>query len=300
MFELVCDAGKGIITTPSVNIIMAKKCIGFKENTGGPCNRSASRGSDFCFMHKSQEGDQKIPGLQHDVYYCPLDGRKLLYEPKKGFNLASGRYRCKSCHGTLFDAKTFDQSRRESFLQLPHEVHEVGTKAADGLVWIKVACPSCDDMTTTTAFDIEWQYKDDLPISITTALLLRADGQGDQIKGTKLMPTREHVFFSAVAQLWSCDNCGSIWVPGAGMKPDDYHRQLFRDLDSPDWLQIQGEMRESRQAAVAEEVEAELEKQREKAAKLCQHLDSDGKQCHISKSTNSTHDSDYCWKHQPE
>jgi hypothetical protein len=155
-------------------------------------------------------------------------------------------------------------------------------------------------MTTTTAFDIEWQYKDDLPISITTALLLRADGQGDQIKGTKLMPTREHVFFLDVAQLWSCDNCGSIWVPGAGMKPDDYHRQLFRDLDSPDWLQIQGEMRESRQAAVAEEVEAELEKQREKAAKLCQHLDSDGKQCHISKSTKSTHDSDYCWKHQPE
>ena len=61
---------------------MTKKCLGVREDTGDPCKRTASSGSDFCFAHRPQEGDEKVLNLQHDVYHCPDDGQKLWYVPK--------------------------------------------------------------------------------------------------------------------------------------------------------------------------------------------------------------------------
>ena len=81
---------------------MANKCMGVREDTGEKCQRSASRDSDFCFMHQSQEGDQRIQHLDDDVYYCPQDGEKLLYVPKKDY------HRCKECRGFLCSAKKMD------------------------------------------------------------------------------------------------------------------------------------------------------------------------------------------------
>ena len=58
---------------------MAKKCIGMRVDTGDRCNRSASSGSDFCFAHRPQEGDQMILYVDEDVYHCPHDGQELLF-----------------------------------------------------------------------------------------------------------------------------------------------------------------------------------------------------------------------------
>ena len=76
---------------------MAKKCIGVREHTGHPCQRPASRGSDFCFACKQQEGNEKIINLQHDVYHCPDDGQKLWYVPKRKM------HRCDMCGGVLLN-----------------------------------------------------------------------------------------------------------------------------------------------------------------------------------------------------
>ena len=78
---------------------MAKKCLGIREDTGDQCQRSASRDSDFCFMHQSQEGNQKVQHVDDDVYYCPHDGNKLLYDVKRDY------HRCKKCRGSLFSGK---------------------------------------------------------------------------------------------------------------------------------------------------------------------------------------------------
>ena len=100
---------------------MAKKCLGIREDTGDRCQRSASRDSDFCFVHKSQEGDARIVYLEHDVYYCPDRiciskdahkpnhvGQQLLFVPDLG------HYRCDRCGGVLLSAKDIDSEMLES------------------------------------------------------------------------------------------------------------------------------------------------------------------------------------------
>ena len=128
---------------------MAKKCIGVKEYTGAQCNRLASSGSDFCFMHKPQEGDARIAYLEHDVYHCPDDGQQLLFVPNEG------SYRCDMCGGVLLSAKDIDSEVLESIMELP-EVVEGG---------LRVECPTCstdndlsDGETALTNFAVEWYF----------------------------------------------------------------------------------------------------------------------------------------------
>ena len=141
---------------------MSKKCLGVREDSGERCQRPASSGSDFCFVHKSQEGDARIAYLEHDVYYCPdricmsmdshkpnHDGQQLLFVPD------DGSYRCERCGGVLLSAKDIDSEVLESILELP-EVIEEG---------LSVECPTCssdndlsDGETALTNFAVEWYF----------------------------------------------------------------------------------------------------------------------------------------------
>ena len=128
---------------------MSKKCIGVRDDTGGRCQRPASSGSDFCFMHKPQEGDARIAYLEHDVYHCPDDGQQLLFVPDLG------HYRCDMCGGVLLSAKDIDSEVLESIMELP-EVIEEG---------LSTECPTCstdsdlsDGETALTNFAVEWYY----------------------------------------------------------------------------------------------------------------------------------------------
>ena len=62
---------------------MSKKCLGVREDTGDKCNRSASSDSDYCFMHQSQESNQRLQYLDEDVYYCPQDGESCSMSQKR-------------------------------------------------------------------------------------------------------------------------------------------------------------------------------------------------------------------------
>ena len=97
---------------------MAKKCLGVREDTGDPCKRSAGKGSDFCFAHRSQEGDERIPYLQHDVVHCPEDGQKLSYIPM------DNQFVCGMCGGVLQNAKDINPMTLESILELPEVADE--------------------------------------------------------------------------------------------------------------------------------------------------------------------------------
>ena len=97
---------------------MAKKCLGIREDTGDQCQRSASRDSDFCFMHQSQEGNQKVQHVDDDVYYCPHDGKKLLYDPKRDY------HRCKKCRGSLFSGKMISSDYARKISQSSQVQHE--------------------------------------------------------------------------------------------------------------------------------------------------------------------------------
>ena len=120
---------------------MANKCIGVKGNTGTPCNRSASSGSDFCYRHQSQEGDTAILHLDADVYHCPQDGTELVYAPKEGY------HRCKSCKGVLLSAKAIDSKYAEKISQL----NEIGSH--------QEVCPSCAEGANLSIHEVEWKYQ---------------------------------------------------------------------------------------------------------------------------------------------
>ena len=121
---------------------MAKKCLGIREDTGDQCQRSASRDSDFCFMHQSQEGNQRIQHLDDDVYYCPQDGEKLFYNPKKDY------HRCKECRGFICSAKkmdSVDSNYVRKFSQLNQIEHEE-------------KCCSCLEGADLSIHEIEYTY----------------------------------------------------------------------------------------------------------------------------------------------
>ena len=160
---------------------MAKKCIGVREDIGEPCQRPASGDSDFCWLHKQQEGDMKILYLQDDVYHCPDDGQKLLYVPRRK------EHACRMCQGVLQSAKAMDQVVLESILALPEVIEE-------GLA---VECPTCstdsdlsDGETPLSNFAAEWQLT---------------------VGGKYTFST-----YYGVSKIGHCKVCGSTWFPSPG------------------------------------------------------------------------------------
>ena len=263
---------------------MAKKCIGVKGNTGTPCNRSASSGSDFCYRHQSQEGDTAILHLDADVYHCPQDGTELVYAPKEGY------HRCKSCKGVLLSAKAIDSKYAEKISQL----NEIGSH--------QEVCPSCAEGANLSIHEVEWKY---------------------QTKGAGPFGNKYRIGSKTgyeIANVWLCNNCGSLWiprldVPGQRSSYSDGVLFLFGYLHPENWmgadrntgrwnfwvghstwLDNQVEMREKRLEAEAIK-EQRLEIMR---ATWCIHVDDQGEQCSRNKSQKSTHDPEYCYKHQPK
>ena len=148
---------------------MAEKCIGMREDTGGQCNRSASSGSDFCYMHQSQEDDPTILHRGADVYHCPQDGTELLKKYKKNY------HRCKSCKGVLLSAKGIEQKIVENISQLDEiESHQE-------------VCPSCAEGANLSIRVVEYSYQ-----------------QGGGIGGTGIGATTRY----EMANVWLCNNCG--------------------------------------------------------------------------------------------
>ena len=263
---------------------MANKCIGVKGNTGAPCNRSASSGSDFCYRHQSQEGDTAILHLDADVYHCPQDGTELVYAPKEGY------HRCKSCKGVLLSAKAIDSKYAEKISQL----NEIGSH--------QEVCPSCAEGANLSIHEVEWKYQ--------------TKGAGPFGNRLGIGSRTEY----EIANVWLCNNCGSLWVPrldipGVFESYRDGVLLLFGYLHPENWmgadrntgrwnfwvghstwLDNQVEMREKRLEAEAIK-EQRLEIMR---TKWCNHMDDQGEQCRKGKSNKSTHDPEYCYKHQPK
>ena len=258
---------------------MAEKCIGVREDTGDQCNRSASSGSDFCYIHQSQEGNERIAHLEHDAYHCPEDGQQLLYVPKKDY------HRCKSCKGVLLSAKGIGQEYAGKISQL----NEIERK--------QEVCPSCVDSAWPRAsvhgaganlsiHEVEWTYE--------------TDGYGPFGNKLRIGSRTEY----EIANVWLCNNCGSLWVPGVNMgafkSPTAGLNLLFGYewgwIGHSTWLDNQVKWREKRLEGEAMN-EQRLELLR---AKWCNHMDDQGEQCRKNKSQKSTHDPEYCYKHQPK
>ena len=263
---------------------MAKKCIGVREDTGAQCNRSASSGSAFCYRHQSQVGDTTILHRGADVYHCPQDGAELLYVPKKGY------HRCKSCKGVLLSAKAIDSKYAEKISQL----NEIGSH--------QEVCPSCAEGANLSIHEVEWKYQ--------------TKGAGPFGNRLGIGSRTEY----EIANVWLCNNCGSLWVPGLdapGLRSSYkngvlllfgyLHPENWMGADRntgrwnfwvghSTWLDNQVEMREKRLEAEAIK-EQRLEIMR---TKWCNHMDDQGEQCRKGKSNKSTHDPEYCYKHQPK
>ena len=242
---------------------MANKCMGVREDTGEKCQRSASRDSDFCFMHQSQEGNQRIQHLDDDVYYCPQDGEKLFYNPKKDY------HRCKECRGFLFSAKkmdSVDSNYVRKFSQLNQIEHEE-------------KCCSCLEEVDLSIHEIEYRY--------------------DASSSSYLTFWRYDV--SRVWNCNNCgsawfEGTGEV---SRGHRHTGLHfwEVLLADQPGgPTWLEYQAILREKRL-----EFEAGKERKRAKMElKLCNHVDDSGEKCNKPKSQKSNHDWDFCYKHQPK
>jgi len=277
---------------------MSKKCIGVRDDTGGRCQRPASSGSDFCFMHKPQEGDARIAYLEHDVYHCPDDGQQLLFVPNEG------SYRCDMCGGVLLSAKDIDSEVLESIMELP-EVIEEG---------LSTECPTCstdsdlsDGETALTNFAVEWYFLD----KRTTPI-----GQLS-------------VYQCGVSNVGHCTVCASTWFAGPGefdalgqalgKNTARIWREQFRRLGKMEKLwhisgggrraiktkntfgvQEQSLLRQARLAGVETETERKWKEAASRSDNLCKHVADNGKMCDHRKSAKSTHDQDYCYKHQPK
>ena len=271
---------------------MTKKCLGVREDTGDPCKRTASSGSDFCFACRPQEGNEKIINLQHDVYHCPDDGQKLWYVPRWK------RHRCDMCSGVLLNAKEIDPVVLENILELS-EVTEEG---------LEVECPTCrynsdlsDGETALTNFAVEWIFY--------------------------VQKSKYHsVTYRGVSNVGHCKVCGSTWFTGPGerdalgKKIGNDRRHLWRDrlrisqknIPGPgerdtfgrrrnrdeirDYFSKQGqsEIREERMGRITEK----REKREKLKEKLCQHIDSNGHPCTSKKMQKKG--SAHCYKHRPK
>jgi len=245
---------------------MAEKCIGMREDTGGQCNRSASSGSDFCYMHQSQEDDPTILHRGADVYHCPQDGTELLKKYKKNY------HRCKSCKGVLLSAKGIEQKIVENISQLAEiESHQE-------------VCPSCAEGANLSIRVVEYNYQ-----------------QGGGIGGTGIGASTRY----GVSNIWFCGDCWSIWVPSFRMSwnapmmlspVDVLFGYNMHEVREQQWPSYQMKLKEKR-------LEKEAMKEQRltnRRAKWCNHMDDQGEQCRKNKSQKSTHDPEYCYKHQPK
>jgi len=289
---------------------MTKKCPGVDSFSGDRCKRPANSGSDFCFMHKPQEGDARIAYLEHDIYHCPDDGQQLLFVPDQG------SYRCDMCGGVLMSAKDIDSEVLESILELP-EVIEEG---------LSVECPTCssdndlsDGETALTNFAVEWYF---------------------WIRTGKYTAD---IYQCGVSNVGHCTVCGSTWFPGPGefdalgralrknttlqgvgqqmrvWRKQFRRREKFRRWGTMEKLwdisgdgrsaiktkntfgvQEQSLLRRLRLAGIKTETERKWKKATSRSDNLCKHVDGGGNMCDHRKSAKSTHDQDYCYKHQPE
>ncbi len=240
---------------------MAKKCIGIREDSGDKCNRSASSGSHFCFMHQSQEGNQRIQYLDDDVYYCPQDGEKLLYNPKKDY------HRCKECRGFLCSAKkmdSVDSNYVRKFSQLNQIEHEE-------------KCCSCLEGADLSIHEIEYTY-DASPLNHITLWRYAVSRIWN---------------CNNCGSAWF-EGMGRVNRGYSGLR---FWEMLLADQPGgPTWIEYQAILREERL-----EFEVEKERKRAKLElKLCNHVDDSGEKCNKPKSQKSNHDWDYCWKHQPK
>jgi hypothetical protein len=289
---------------------MAMKCLGVREDTGGRCSRPASSGSNFCYMHKPQEGDARIAYLEHDIYHCPdricismdahkpnHDGQQLLFVPDLG------HYRCDMCGGVLASAKDIDSEVLESILELPEVVEE----------GLRVECPTCstnndlsDGETALTNFAVEWYF---------------------WVKS--VIRDLPDIYQCGVSNVGHCTVCGSTWFPGPGefdalgralrKNTTRVWRKQFKRLGKKETLwgisgggrsaiktkntfgvQEQSLLRQLRLVGVETETEKRWKEAASRSDNLCKHVADNGKMCDHRKSAKSTHDQDYCYKHQPE
>ena len=254
---------------------MAKKCIGLREDTGHPCKRPASGGSEFCYQHQLQEGDQRILAALNDVYHCPDDGQKLYWQPKNFREPGRSRHRCDTCGGVLLTEKGIDPVGLENILQLPKALDE-------GSV---VECPTCiPDKSLTEGgvflsnFVVEWYFS-----------------------------TQGHfpVVRRGLTNIGHCKECGSTWFSGPGEHdalgkkiPMYAKKEVWRNLNYRT-TELFGEHAQSflRDERV-KRVIAKEEKEEKQKEKQCKHVDSNGQQCNSEKM--QTKGAAYCYKHRPK
>ena len=234
---------------------MAKKCMGVREDTGDPCNRSASGGSDFCFAHRPQEGNRRIIDQRYDVYHCPDDGQEL-----KWLGTKKNRHRCDTCGGVLMSGKEIAPVLLENILELPEALDE-------GSV---VECPTCiPDRGLTEGgvflsnFVVEWYFE-----------------------------TGGHfpIIRRGLTNIGHCKECGSTWFSGPGEHdalgrkiPMYTKKEVWRNLDYRTTElfgeHVQSLLRDERVKRIIAKEEKE-EKQKEQQ---CTHVDSNGQQCNREK-----------------
>ena len=207
-----------------------------------------------------------------------------MYAPKEGY------HRCKSCKGVLLSAKAIDSKYAEKISQL----NEIGSH--------QEVCPGCAEGANLSIHEVEWKYQ--------------TKGAGPFGNRLGIGSRTEY----EIANVWLCNNCGSLWiprldVPGQRSSYSDGVLFLFGYLHPKNWmgadrntgrwnfwgghstwLDNQVEMREKRLEAEAIK-EQRLEIMR---ATWCIHVDDQGEQCSRNKSQKSTHDPEYCYKHQPK
>ena len=180
--------------------------MGVREDTGDPCNRSASGGSDFCFAHRPQEGNRRIIDQRYDVYHCPDDGQEL-----KWLGTKKNRHRCDTCGGVLMSGKEIAPVLLENILELPEALDE-------GSV---VECPTCipdsgqaEGEVSLSNFTVEWQFF-----------------------GRKELGFFD-VTYHGVSNVGHCEVCGSTWFSGPGEHdalgrkiPMYTKKEVWRNLD---------------------------------------------------------------------
>ena len=260
---------------------MANRCKGIREDNGDPCQRNASGKSEFCYQHKGQEENYLIRYAKDDTYFCPIDGGELRYWPRGDARL------CAECEGLLLNGKNIDP-RIQCIVELP--------KAEDEDE--RIGCPTC---------------KSDSDISVGENLMTNISVEWAEIVGRGQYTPGQ--VFRGVTNVGYCEVCGSFWFneigkyDDKGKRVDDrgirikgiwtkgvWRRNITTWLDNRDMFQEhnQWQMRQGR----LEKIES-LGKR--KIQIYCNHIDSaTGIQCGIRKSTKSTHDADYCYKHQPK
>jgi hypothetical protein len=276
-------------------------------------------------MHKPQEGDARIAYLEHDVYYCPdricmsmdahkpnHDGQQLLFVPDEG------SYRCDMCGGVLMTAKDIDSEVLESILELPGVIEE----------GLSTECPTCitdsdlpDGETALTNFAVEWYfyYKQTTPIgtvnvyqcgvsnvshcTVCASTWFAGPGEFDAL-GRALGKNMTRVWRKQFRRLGKKETLWGVplganfaYATRAGMWEGKLEKFSTKNTFG---VQEQSLLRQARLVGVETETEKRWKEAASRSDNLCKHVADNGKMCDHRKSAKSTHDQDYCYKHQPK